>query len=71
MLRLRIGEILEERKINVAEFARGANISRATALSLKRGVTTRMDIPTLDKVCEYLKLTPSDLFDDSKKNKGK
>lgn len=72
MLRLRIGEILDQRNISTSEFTRGTNIPYGTALNLRRGVTTRIDFDTLEKVCAFLGVTPNDvLVDEPKKNKAK
>lgn len=71
MLKLRIGEILDERQISTDAFAKSAGISYNTALSLRRGSATRIDLPTLEKVCVYLEITPADLFEYESPKKGK
>jgi len=71
MLKLRIGQILDERQIVTDEFAKNAGISYNTALSLRRGSATRIDLSTLEKVCVYLGVTPADLFEYEPPKKGK
>lgn len=62
-VRLRVPEILDERGITTAQFAQGAGITYNQALAIRRGVYTRIDLITLDRICEFLKMEPGDLFE--------
>ena len=54
MIRNRVSIILGERKENISEFSRGADISYSAAFGLYHEKSQRVDLPTLEKVCRYL-----------------
>lgn len=63
-LRLKIGEICDERGISIAELARKADISPNTAKSLYYGIVSRIDIPVIEKVASGLGMRPTALLRD-------
>ena len=62
MARFSIGAILDERGISSQEFSIMANISYNTALSLRRGVTTRIDMDVLNRVLKALRVSIRDVL---------
>lgn len=64
MLKSRIGDILDERGISTADFAEGAQISYNTALALRRGSTSQIDLSVVSRVLAYLHVSVDDLFED-------
>ncbi len=71
MLRLRIGEILDEREMTTDDFAKQAGIAYNTALAMRRGSSTRIDLETLEKVCATLGIAPGELFEYTPSGKKK
>ncbi len=63
MIGWRIGELLEAQGMTNEQFAQRAGISYNTALTLRRGASRRVDLDTLDKVCQALGVEPEQLFD--------
>jgi putative transcriptional regulator len=57
-----VSEILDKREMSTQEFADRAGISYQTALNLRRGSTTRVDIQTLQNICTALGVQPGDLL---------
>jgi putative transcriptional regulator len=58
----RIGRVMRERGLTPSELATRAGLAHNTALALYRGVSTRIDLPVLDRVCEVLGTQPGDLL---------
>lgn len=61
-MKLRIDEILDEKNKTVGDFAHDARLAYGTALALKRGEVRRIDLDTLERVCEALGVTPNEVF---------
>ncbi len=62
-IKLRINELLESRSISTAEFVKRTGLAYNTALGLRRGVVTRIDLDVLARVCDILEVQPGDLFE--------
>lgn len=62
-IRLKISELLEDRKMSTAEFVKQTGVAYNTALGLRRGVVTRIDLDVMARVCEVLQVQPGDLFE--------
>ncbi|MDP9378749.1 MAG: helix-turn-helix transcriptional regulator [Chloroflexota bacterium] len=58
----RLSILLGERRMSVAEFARGAGVAYATAHQMYHGRTTRWDAPILVKTCRFLGVQVGDLL---------
>ena len=58
----RTGELAAKRGITTQELAERAEIAYNTALNLVRGVTARIDLEVLDRVCGVLEVEPGDLL---------
>lgn len=63
VVRLRIDELLDEQGISTAKFVEKADIAYNTALGLRRGVVSRIDLEVMARVCEVLNVQPGDLFE--------
>jgi putative transcriptional regulator len=58
----RTGVVMRQRGIKPRDLVQRTGISHNTALAMYRGVTTRIDLPVLDKVCSVLNVTPGELL---------
>lgn len=54
--------LLAERKMRVADLIRGTGINKTTLHKLYNGDLTRIDLETIDRICEYLNIQVGDLF---------
>lgn len=61
-VRLRVPEILEERKMSIVEFSRVTGLAYNTAGALARGHFDRIGMDTIAAICAGLNLYPADLF---------
>ncbi|MCL4559877.1 MAG: helix-turn-helix transcriptional regulator [Chloroflexi bacterium] len=62
-IRIKINELLEKRDMSTAEFVKKTGVAYNTALGLRRGVVTRIDLDVMARVCEVLGVQPGDLFE--------
>jgi putative transcriptional regulator len=51
-----------ERKLRVADVARGTGLSRSTVTSLYKETAERIDLDTIDALCEFLDCEVGELF---------
>ncbi len=58
----KIGDLARQRDLNVQELARKAGVAYGTAHGLYTGVSKRIDLDVLDKMCVALDAQPGDLF---------
>ncbi|WP_173912536.1 helix-turn-helix transcriptional regulator [Acinetobacter sp. Marseille-Q1618] len=54
--------LIAERKIRVADLIRRTSINKMTLRKLYNGDLTRIDLETIDRICEYLDIQVGDLF---------
>ena len=54
--------LLAERKMRVADLIRGTGINKTTLHKLYNGDLTRIDLETIDRICEYLDIQVGGLF---------
>ncbi len=59
---LRVDEILAERNINISQLAEMMDVNYRTAHLLATGRTRRLDLNTINIVCNALGIEPSELF---------
>lgn len=62
-IRLRVGDILQQRKMTTKAFADAAGLSYNTALAVRRGSSNRIDLDTLARICDALGIKPASLFE--------
>jgi putative transcriptional regulator len=72
MARLRIDELLEERGITAYRLAISAGLTHSTVSRLRHGKSTEIRLEVIDRLCEALDCSPSDLIElGRKKASGK
>jgi putative transcriptional regulator len=59
----RLSRILGERRLSVQEVARGAGLSYRVVLDLYHDRSTRLDVQTLNKLCDFLSVGPEQIFE--------
>ncbi|MCX6022661.1 MAG: helix-turn-helix transcriptional regulator [Chloroflexi bacterium] len=59
----RVSRLLGDRRESVADLSRATGISYSTAYDLYRGVVTRIDFKTLDRLCEHFEVTPGEILE--------
>jgi len=69
-LRLRVGAVMRERGVTVAELAEKADIAVNTARALARGVNERADFAVLNKVAKALGVRPLELLEEVETEPG-
>ena len=69
-LKLRIGVLMKERNMKVADLARDADIAINTARALSRGVNERVDLAVLERVAKVLGVRPLELFEEVEGDRG-
>ncbi len=62
MITLQIGKVAEAKGLNIKTLAERAGIAYNTAHGLYTGRATRIDLETLDRICEALDVVPGDLL---------
>ena len=62
MITSRLSEILGRKRIKMSELARKAGITKNTVLNLYHGRSTRIEFEVLNKICNILECTPSDIL---------
>lgn len=64
-LRLRVGAVMRERGVSIADLAKAADIAPNTARALYRGVNDRVDLVVLGKVAAALGVRPIELLEEA------
>lgn len=70
-LRLRVGDVMRERGLTVAQLAAMAGVAPNTARALSRGVNERVDFVVLGKVARALGVRPLELLEEVEGDLGK
>ena len=63
MIRTRLHELLGERRMKVSGLAQITGVSYPQLHRLYHGHTKRIDLNTLNSLCNALRITPNDLLD--------
>lgn len=71
MIRCHFARLLGERKKRVADVAKATGLYRGTLSLLYTEQSVRIDLATLDKLCEYFSCSVGDLFEYVPDPKGK
>lgn len=64
-LKLRVGTLMKERGLTVAELAKKAEVAPNTARALQRGVNTRLDLDVLTRIAAALGVRPMEIFEET------
>jgi len=59
---LNIANILEKKGMSTAEFAEKTGVTYNTALGIRRGNISRINLETIAKICLILDVSPNDIF---------
>ena len=59
----RLSRLMGERRINIAGLVRETGLSRTTLHDLYHDKTRRIDFDTLDRLCAYFKVGPSEILE--------
>jgi len=62
MINSNLSEILGRKRIKMSELARKAGINKNTVLSLYHNRSSRIEFEVLNKICNVLECTPSDIL---------
>lgn len=63
MIRCHLARMMGEHKMRIADVARETGLSRATLTLLYKETAQRVDLDTLDKLCDLFDCTLSDLLE--------
>lgn len=61
-VRLTVSDILDKRGITTSDFAKMADLTYGQARAIRRGFYDRIDLNTIARICEALKIEPGELF---------
>ena len=62
MIKCRLSTLMGERKLRVADVARATKLSRSTVTSLYKETAERVDLDTIDALCEFLECEVGELL---------
>ncbi len=62
MIKCRLSILMGERKLRVADVARETGLSRSTVTSLYKETAERVDLNSIDALCEFLDCEVGELF---------
>ena len=62
-VRFRLADVLAERTMTQSELSRRSGVSIVTVNGIANNRTTRVDLETLDKLCEVLEVEPGELLE--------
>ncbi|EUJ24363.1 Cro/CI family transcriptional regulator [Listeria floridensis FSL S10-1187] len=63
MLRNRLAVLLAERNLKITRVSKDTGISRSTLTAISQNDSKMIQMDTIDGLCQYLGVTPSDFFD--------
>lgn len=63
MLQNNLNRLMAERNIKVTDMAKDIGLAKSTIFSLSSGKTAGIQFETLEKICSYLRITPTELFE--------
>ncbi|MEL6300133.1 MAG: helix-turn-helix transcriptional regulator [Pseudomonadota bacterium] len=62
MVRCHLSKIMGDRKVRVADVARGTGLNRSTITALYKETAELVDLEAIDKICEFLDCEVGELF---------
>jgi len=63
MLKCHLSKLMGERKVSIANVARATGLHRNTISLLYKETATRVELVTIEKLCDYFMCNVGDLFD--------
>ena len=64
--RIKLWELMAERNLKVTKVMEDTGLSRPALNSLKYGKSKGIQLSTMNKLCNYLRVTPGELFEEIK-----
>lgn len=61
-VRLTVSEILDRKNMSTAEFAERTGFTYNTALAIRRGSISRINLETISIICDVLDVDPGDII---------
>lgn len=62
MIQCNLSRILGEKKLKVSDVERATGLHRHKVAALYKETAIKVDLDTIDKICEYLECSVGDLF---------
>jgi len=69
MIRCNLSRLLGEKKLKVSDVERGTSVHRHKITALYKETALKIDLDTIDKLCEFLNCEVGDLFERVEQNK--
>ena len=66
MIKCHLSRLMGERKLKIADLARDTGLNRNTVTLLYKETATRVDLETMDTLCQYFECSVGDLFEHEK-----
>jgi putative transcriptional regulator len=63
VIKCHLSRIMGEKKLRVADVSRAIGVHRNAITLLYEETATRIDLETIDKLCDYLECKISDIFE--------
>ena len=63
MLRNNLAKLMIDRGISATQLFNDTGIARSTISKISNNKTDKFSLQTIDKICNYLEVSPSDFFD--------
>ncbi|MEN8170589.1 MAG: helix-turn-helix transcriptional regulator [Pseudomonadota bacterium] len=63
MIRCNLSRILGERKLKVSDVEKGTKLHRHKIAALYKETAIKVDLDTIDKICEYLECSVGELLE--------
>lgn len=54
---------MDKQKVSISEISKDTGLSRTTLTDLKFHRTARIDLRTLESLCQYFNITPGEFFE--------
>lgn len=66
MIKCHLSRLMGEKKLKISDVCRDTGINRGTITRLYHETSHRVELDVVDRLCEYLHCTVSDLFEYTK-----
>ena len=63
MIKCHLSKLLGEKRLKISDVARDTGINRGTLTRMYHETFVRVDLETINKLCEYLSVTVGELFE--------